>query len=56
VNLRTPAYAARLLARPLPLQVPTAFVRIRPRGARLCGEVGPRRTRRCTSSRPVKRT
>ena len=27
--------------RPLPLQAPTAFVRIRPRGARGCGESGP---------------
>ena len=55
VILRTPTYAATVLLRPLPLQAPTAFVRIRPRGAKPCGEAKPRRARRCASMRPAKR-
>ena len=38
VTFRTREYAATVVTRPLPLQAPTAFVRIRPRGVRLCGE------------------
>ena len=39
-----------IVARPLPLQAPTAFVRIRPRGHVICGE--PRTTiRLCAASR-----
>jgi hypothetical protein len=51
MNLRSRAYAATVLARPLPVQLPTAFVRIRPRGMRLCGEARPRRSRRCAPTR-----
>jgi len=43
-----------IVGRPLPLQAPTAFVRIRPRGRLLCGE--PRTTiRRCAASRRLPR-
>ena len=39
-----------ILTRPLPVQAPSAFVRIRPRGRLLCGE--PRTTiRPCAASR-----
>ena len=38
MTLREREYAATVVTRPLPLQAPTAFVRIRPRGRRLCGE------------------
>jgi hypothetical protein len=39
-----------LTGRPLPLQVPTAFVRVRPRGASMCGQ--PLRKRaRCADPR-----
>jgi len=55
VNFRFPAYAAPVLARPLPVQMPTAFVRIRPRGLRLCGEARTRPAQRCTVARPSKR-
>ena len=41
-----------LRSRPLPLQAPTAFVRIRPRGARICGEARRGTPRGCT---PVRR-
>lgn len=39
-----------LIARPLPCQVPTAFVRIRPRGRRYCGESGTAANRRCRAA------
>lgn len=43
-------------ARPLPLVVPTAFVRIRPRGPRACGSPATHTTRRhCAASRRVAR-
>jgi hypothetical protein len=32
------AVSGRLTGRPLPIQAPTAFVRIRPLGARVCGQ------------------
>ena len=42
--------------RPLPLVVPTAFVRIRPRGARACGMPATHTTRRhCAASRRLAR-
>ncbi|MDX6513587.1 MAG: hypothetical protein QOE36_3091 [Gaiellaceae bacterium] len=31
------------IGRPLPVQVPTAFVRVRPRGQRPCGQAKPGR-------------
>ena len=40
-----------LRSRPLPLQAPTSFVRIRPRGARLCGEALRGAPRRCVPAR-----
>jgi len=42
----------QLRSRPLPVQAPTAFVRIRPRGARYCGEARRGAPRRCS---PVRR-
>jgi hypothetical protein len=53
----TRAVASRgpLRSRPLPLQAPTAFVRIRPRGARLCGEASREAPRRCAPARRVRR-
>lgn len=48
--------AAVAHARPLPLVVPTAFVRIRPRGAAACGIPATHTTRRhCAASRRVAR-
>ena len=47
VTLRAREYAATVVTRPLPLQAPTAFVRIRPRGARVCGEARRTTVRRC---------
>jgi len=44
-----------LVGRPLPLQAPTAFVRIRPRGLRLCGEAQREQLRRCPPARPARR-
>jgi hypothetical protein len=42
--------------RPLPLVVPTAFVRIRPRGAATCGTPATHTTRRhCAASRRLAR-
>ena len=42
--------------RPLPLVVPTAFVRIRPRGSAACGVPGSQTTRRhCAASRRLAR-
>src|SRR5262245_48529506 len=51
VTLRASEYAAAVVTRPLPLQAPTAFVRIRPRGARLCGEARRTTARRCAIRR-----
>ena len=50
VSTRTSAEArqlssAALVGRPLPLQAPTAFVRVRPRGTSSCGQPVRRRTR-----------
>jgi hypothetical protein len=43
-------------ARPLPLVVPTAFVRIRPRGSKPCGIPATHTTRRnCAASRRLAR-
>jgi len=43
-------------ARPLPLVVPTAFVRIRPHGSKPCGIPATHTTRRnCASSRRLAR-
>jgi hypothetical protein len=43
-------------ARPLPLVVPTAFVRIRPRDSRPCGTPATHNTRRnCAASRRLAR-
>ena len=39
-----------LLGRPLPLQAPTAFVRIRPRGRSGCGEARTATGRRCRAA------
>ena len=37
-----------LVGRPLPIQVPTAFLRIRPPDVPLCGDVRTKRSRRCS--------
>ena len=48
--------AAIVHGRPLPLIVPTAFVRIRPRGATACGIPATHTTRRhCAASRRLAR-
>ncbi len=39
-----------LIGRPLPLQAPTAFVRIRPRGRLVCGETRTAPHRRCRAA------
>jgi hypothetical protein len=41
--------------RPLPLQAPTAFVRIRPTSARGCGESRPTAHRSCAHPRRLSR-
>jgi len=43
------------VARPLPLQAPTAFVRIRPRGVRACGEISVATRRSCARTRRLPR-
>ena len=55
VTRRADAYAALVVTRPLPLQAPTAFVRIRPRGVRLCGEARRSTVRRCAPRRPSRK-
>ena len=51
VQRETAELVELVLSRPLPVQLPTAFVRIRPRGMRLCGDARPRRSRRCAPTR-----
>jgi len=43
------------VGRPLPVQAPTAFVRIRPRGVRICGESRRVRSRRCVAAAVIRR-
>ena len=50
--MKTARFAA---ARPLPLQAPTAFVRIRPSSARGCGESRPAARRSCAHPRRLAR-
>lgn len=48
--MRRAAPSPAALGRPLPLQAPTSFVRILPRGGRACGESRTVSARRCRAA------